>query len=29
VVDVSNRPHVHVRLRTIEFFLSHMRVCSL
>ena len=29
VVDVSNRPHVHVRLRTIEFFLGHMRVCSL
>jgi hypothetical protein len=29
VVDVSNRPHVHVRLRTIKFLFGHMRVRSL
>jgi hypothetical protein len=23
VIDVSNRPHIHVRLTTIKFFLRH------
>ena len=28
VVNVTNRTHVHVRLRTLEFFLSHYRFSS-
>jgi hypothetical protein len=27
VINVSNRPHVYVRLRTIKFFLRHKSPC--